>query len=132
MFNWFVGLSHGKLFNLVDAMTDGDAGQWRERFGRHGDFLAARAGTGQPASSAQDRLAAAFCYRAVLQYSDRMAEDFPKTLRQMETEFLEGARGLGVPLHPVEVPFEGKTLPGYFLEHDSTHQAARRDDRRRR
>ena len=126
MFNWFiglgavVGLSHGELFNLVEGMKDGDPGQWRERFGRHGDFLVARAGTGKGAAAAQDRLAAAFCFRAVLQYSDPTAATFPKTVERMETQFLEGARGLGVPLHAVEVPFEGKTLPGYFLEHDST------------
>jgi pimeloyl-ACP methyl ester carboxylesterase len=125
MFNWFlgmgsiVGLSHGELFQLVDGMKDGDAVQWRERFGRHGDFLVARAGAVKGPSAAQDRLAAAFCYRAVLQYSDPTAESFLPMVERMEVEFLEGAKGLGVPLHPVEVPFEGKSLPGYFLEHDS-------------
>ena len=126
MFNWFlgmgsiVGLSHGELFNLVDGMKDGDAGQWRERFGRHGDFLAERAGGGNGPSAAQDRLAAAFCCRAVLQFSDPTLESFLPLVERMETEFLEGALGLGVPMRAVEVPFEGKTLPGYFLEHDST------------
>lgn len=125
MFNWaigsgsLIGLSHGELFNLVDGMKDGDAGQWRERFSRHGDFLVSRARTGSGASAAQDRLAAAFCYRAVLQYSDPTAETFLKMAERMEAEFLQGVKGLGVPLHAVEAPFEGKTLPGYFLEHDS-------------
>ena len=126
MFNWFlgmgsiVGLSHGELFHLVDGMKDGDSGQWRERFGRHGDFLGSRAGGGKGPSAAQDRLAAAFCYRAVLQYSDPTADSFLKTVERMEVEFLEGTKGLGVPLYAVEVPFAGKTLPGYFLEHDHT------------
>lgn len=126
IFNWMVGagaligLSHGELFNLVDGMKDGDSGQWRERFGRHGDFLVSRAGESKSTSAAQDRLAAAFCYRAVLQYSDPTADSFHKTVERMEVEFLEGTRGLGVPLSAVEVPFAGKTLPGYFLEHDPT------------
>ncbi len=126
MFNWFVGmgsivgLSHGELFQLVDGMKDGNAGQWRERFGRHGDFLGSRAGSGKGSSAAQDRLAAAFCYRAVLQFSDPTADSFLPLVERMETEFQEGTKGLGVPLRAVEVPFEGKSLPGYFLEHDAT------------
>ncbi len=125
MFNWFlgmgsiVGLSHGELFQLVDGINDGDAGQWRERFGHHGDYLVARAGGSQGPSAAQHRLAAAFCYRAVLQYSDPTADSFLPLIERMETEFQEGAKGLGVPLRAVEVPFEGKSLPGYFLEHDA-------------
>src|SRR5208282_1862097 len=117
MFNWFlgmgsiVGLSHGELFQLVDGMKDGDAGQWRERFGRHGDFLGSRAGGGKGPSAAQDRLAAAFCYRAVLQFSDPTADSFLPLVERMETDFQEGAKGLGVPLRAVEVPFEGKSLP---------------------
>ncbi len=126
MFNWIigsgaiVGLSHGELFHLVDGMKDGDAVQWIERFGRHGDFLVSRAKTGRGASAAQDRLAAAFCYRAVLQYSDPTAETFINTVERMDAEFLEGIKGLGIPLQAIEVPFEGKSLPGYFLEHDTT------------
>lgn len=38
----------------------------------------------------------------------------------MDAKFLEGCQGLGVPLHPIDAPFEGKTLPGFFLEHDAT------------
>ena len=126
MFNWFIGLgaviglSHGELFNLVDGMKDGNAGEWRQRFARHGDFLLSRAGSGKNTPAAQDRLAAAFCYRAVLQYSDPTAESYVKTVEHMKAAFLDGARGLGIPLRAIEVPFEGKTLPGYFLEHDST------------
>ena len=126
IFNWLlgtgsvVGLSHGELFHVVEGMKDGDAAQWRDRFSAHGEFLEARSKAGKGASAAQDRLAAAFCFRASLQYSDPTAETFGKMVERMEAEFLEGAKGLGVPLHAIEVPFEGKTLPGYLLEHDTT------------
>jgi len=125
MFNWvlgmgsIVGLSHGELFQLVDGMKDGDPGQWRERFGRHGDFLRSRAVSGKGPSAAQDKLAAAFCYRAVLQFSDPTSSSFLPLVERMEAEFQDGTKGLGVPLRAVEVPFEGKSLPGYFLEHDA-------------
>src|SRR3974390_3046278 len=83
LFNWMigggsiVGLSHGELFGVVDGMRDGDPGEWRDRFARHGDFLVARAAEEEGASAAQDRLAAAFCYRAALHYVDPPAPNIP-------------------------------------------------------
>ncbi len=97
-FNWLlgtgsvVGLSHGGLFHVVEGMKDGDAAQWRDRFRAHGEFLEARSKAGKGASAAQDCLAAAFCFRASLQYSDPTAETFCKMVERMEAEFLEGAK----------------------------------------
>jgi hypothetical protein len=125
-FNWLVGagsivgLSHGELFNIVEGMKDGDPGEWRERFACHGDFLTDRATEERGASAAQDRMAAAFCYRAALHYVDPTGVDYCKWVERMETEFQKGAKGLGIPLRSIEVPFEGRTLPGYLLEHDAT------------
>lgn len=124
IFNWFigagalVGLSHAELFNLVDGMKDGDPAQWRDRFGQHGEFLVARSQKGAGATAAQDRLAGTFCYRAALQYSDPTTKAFARTVGRMDAEFLEGCNGLGRPLRPIEVPFEGASPPGYCLEHD--------------
>ena len=36
----------------------------------------------------------------------------------METLFQEGIQLLKVPMRPVEVPYAGKSLAGYYLEHD--------------
>jgi hypothetical protein len=124
LFNWMigagsiVGLSHGELFGVVDGMRDGDPDEWRDRFERHGDFLVARAAAEEGASAAQDRMAAAFCYRAVLHYVDPTGAEYTRWVERMESEFQRGVRGLGIPMRPIEVPFEGKTLPGYLLEHD--------------
>ena len=59
------------------------------------------------------------CAEASLQYADPTAEDFDGRVKEMEGAFQTGTGLLGVPIRPVEVPFEGITLPGYFLEHDS-------------
>ncbi len=126
LFNWLVGLgsvvglSHGELFAAVDGMTDGDPVGWRERFIGHGDSLVARASGGSGAQSAQDRMAAAFCYRAALNYIDPTGDHYQPVVERMDSQFLDGAMGLSVPLRAIEVPFEGQTLPGYLLEHDAT------------
>jgi len=37
----------------------------------------------------------------------------------METNFQQGIACLGAPMKAVEIPFEGTSLPGYYLEHDA-------------
>ena len=38
----------------------------------------------------------------------------------MENAFQQGIDFVGVPVRPIEVPFENTTLPGYYLEHDNS------------
>ena len=99
LFNWLVGLgsvvglSHGELFAAVDGMKDGDPVEWRERFTGHGDFLVERASGGKGAQSAQDRMAAAFCYRAALDYIDPTGDHYQPVVERMDSQFLQGGDG---------------------------------------
>jgi len=77
------------------------------------------------ARAGQDLLAASFCYRAALNYVDPTGPEYPRWVGRMDTEFMAGTQGLRVPLRAIEVPFEGRTLPGYFLEHDATPRSDR-------
>jgi alpha-beta hydrolase superfamily lysophospholipase len=44
--------------------------------------------------------------------------EFMEWAQAMETLFQEGIQLLKVPMRPVEVPYAGKSLAGYYLEHD--------------
>ncbi len=129
MFNWAVGVSQiigmspSQVFYAVHDIKDGDPSGWREGFRRQGDYQIERA---QDLIESQQRLAAgqlylgaAYAYRAALQYTQPTVSDFQKRVREMEQAFQQGIALIGVPLCPIEVPFENTTLPGYYLEHDA-------------
>ena len=61
-------------------------------------------------------LAAAYACRAGLQYTDPTEASFQERVSEMEEAFGRGTALLGVPLRAIEVPFEGASLPGYYLE----------------
>jgi alpha-beta hydrolase superfamily lysophospholipase len=127
MFNWvlgmgeIVGLSHGEIFYAIAGIKDGDPTSWREGFRREGHYLRQRAlGFEQEhrAAAGHSFLAAAYAYRASLQYADPTETSFPARVSEMEEAFGRGTALLDVPLRAIEVPFEGGTLPGYYLEQD--------------
>lgn len=128
IFSWFLGvsqlmgLSASQIFFAVNGIRDGDPKGWREGFSRQGDFLAEGAAQyrkrGQPMLAGQAAFGAAYAYRAALQYTHPSVSAFLELIAKMESSFQEGARLLGAPLRPVEIPFAGTSLPGYFLEHD--------------
>jgi hypothetical protein len=128
IFNWFlgvsqlIGLSPAQVFFAVNGIREGDPREWREGFRRQGYFQWEQAAHyrehGRNLLSGQAALGAAFAYRAALQYTSPSAAEFRELIDYMEESFQEGARMLGVPLRPVEIPFAGTSLPGYFLEHD--------------
>jgi len=128
IFNWFVGVSQiigmapSQVFLAVHGIRDGDAAEWREGFWRQGDCqirrAQANAGINLRLAAGQSYMGAAYAYRAALQYTNPGVSDFGVRVRQMEDAFQRGVDLIGVPMHPIEVPFEDVTLPGYYLEHD--------------
>jgi hypothetical protein len=128
MFNWavgisqIIGLSPSQVFYAVHGLKDGDPVGWRNGFRRQGadqiEQAQAFLKNGQRLAAGQAYLGAAYAYRAALQYTPPALDDFPAGVQQMEQAFQPGVDLIGVPIKPIEVPFEQTTLPGYYLEHD--------------
>ncbi|MFT8890166.1 MAG: alpha/beta fold hydrolase [Ethanoligenens sp.] len=127
-FNWIIGISQilgmsaAQVLYAVHDIKDGDPTGWREGFRRQGCFqldAADRFARGKETlASAQEYIGAAYAFRASLQYADPTAGDFDARVKEMEDAFQMGSSLLGVPMRTIEVPFEGISLPGYFLEQD--------------
>jgi pimeloyl-ACP methyl ester carboxylesterase len=130
MLNWaigigqIVGLSASQVFYAIHNIKDGDPRGWCTGFSRLGKLQ-----TGQAESFVQSRqavaageayLGAAYAYRSAIQYTNPFTPEFTERIIKMEQAFQSGITQLGVPMRPVEVPYAGTTLPGYFLEHDAS------------
>ena len=130
MLNWMIGVSQiigmspSQVFHAVQGIKDGDPAGWREGFRRQGHYQIERASafveTKQRQAAGQFYLGAAYAYRAALHYTDPTVGDFDERVLEMESAFQHGVDFVGVPLRPIEVPFENTTLPGYYLEHDKS------------
>jgi alpha-beta hydrolase superfamily lysophospholipase len=128
MFNWavgvgqLIGMAPSQIFYAVHGIKDGDPTGWREGLSRQAGLLIGQAKTllmnNQPVAAGQAYLGAAYAYRAAIQYTSPKSQEFMEWAREMEHVFQEGIHLLNVPMCPIEVPFEGKSLAGYYLEHD--------------
>jgi pimeloyl-ACP methyl ester carboxylesterase len=128
MLNWaigvsqIIGMSPSQVFYAVHGMKDGDPAGWRDGFQSQGQYQIERAQAcienNQGLAAGQLYLGAAYAFRTALQYTHPSASDFSARVKEMETTFQKGIDLLGVPMRPIEVPFEHTTLPGYYLEHD--------------
>lgn len=128
MLNWaigisqIIGLSPSQVFYAIRGLRDGDPDGWRSGFRRLGDHQVEQAQTlcqhNHPVAAGQADLGAAYAYRAALQYTSPFSPDYRLMAQQMEQAFQRGAAALGVPIRPVEIPFEETTLSGYYLELD--------------
>ena len=126
--NWILGVSdlygwsHGEVLFTASRIKDGDATSWRREFRMEGQHLLERAKAARAAdcqsSAGQALLGACAAFRAALQYCDPSDAEFAELLDAMEQAFQSAVQDLRIPVREVEVPFEGATLPGYFLQID--------------
>ena len=130
MLSWWIGVSQilgmsaSQVFLAVNGMKDGDPDAWRKGFRALAERQARAASAlhekGQRLAAGQSEIGSAYALRAALQYTDPSSADFPGMIHAMEEAFQRGVASMGMPVRPIEVPFEGGSLPGYFLEHDGT------------
>ncbi len=117
-----VGMSPGEVLSTIVTVKDGDPRSWREAFYRQGGYLSERAerfvDEGNLRAAAHSAFGAAYARRFALHFEEPGVRDWESAIAEMEREFLRGAELEGVPLRAIEVPFEGGTLPGYYLEID--------------
>ena len=128
MFNWavgvaqIIGMSPSQIFYALHDIKDGDPKGWRNGFSHQGENLIAQARAllenNQRIAAGQAYLGAAYAYRSAVQYTSPRSQEFVDWVQMMERSFQEGCGLLSVPLRPIDVPFGGTTLTGYYLEHD--------------
>jgi len=128
MLNWaigigqIIGMSASQAFYAVRGIQDGDPAGWRKGFLAQADYQLERARefirSGQKLAAGQLSLGAAYAYRAAIQYTDPTSADFDQSVQSMQKSFRQGIDLIGVPMRPIELPFEQTTLPGYYLEQD--------------
>ena len=128
MFNWAVGVSQiigmatSQIFYALHDVKDGDPRGWREGLSNQAGLLKRQAkillANEQRVAAGQASLGAAYAYRAAVQYTSPKSPEFMDWVHEMECVFQEGVKLLGVPICPIEVPYAGKSLAGYYLEQD--------------
>jgi dipeptidyl aminopeptidase/acylaminoacyl peptidase len=120
------GADVGEVLNTVYRIKEGDDESWyrewlrtaeqREKAGD--DFL----GRGCTISAKQEFFKASNYYRQAEFFLHINPED-PRIIavwKKSRDSFLKGAKLAEPPILPVEIPFEGTTLPGYFCLVDKT------------
>lgn len=128
MFNWAVGVSQiigmspSQIFYALHDVKDGDVSGWRKGLSRQACLLSVQAksflANNQCVAAGQAYLGAAYAYRAAIQYTSPRSQEFCDWAKEMERVFQEGIRLIGVPMRSIEIPYAGKSLAGYYLEHD--------------
>jgi pimeloyl-ACP methyl ester carboxylesterase len=115
-----LGLSTSQIELAASVIKDGDPRSWVGAFSRLGDSESERAARAAvhgaaPIETGQAWLGAAYAYRAAMQLADPANGELQSLAAKMEAAFRAGYSGIGIPIQAVEIPFEGKSLPGYFL-----------------
>ncbi len=114
------GADVGEVLRTVYSIKEGDDESWYRQWlktaqqcEKAGDDFLAR---GRPISARQEFFKASNYYRAAEFFLHTNPED-PRIVsvwKKSRDSFLKAAKLTGHPIIPVEIPFEGTTLPGYL------------------
>lgn len=115
----FGAANFAEVWEVVQRIRARDEESWHREWFRMGTLVEAMAQEGEAKGN---RLSARDNYSRATQYF-RLSHFFlpgddPRklpTLRRMETCFKEAGKHFTPPLESIEIPYEGKRLPGYFL-----------------
>jgi hypothetical protein len=120
------GADIGECVTTVDRVGDGDADDWHREWMATADRLAAAARESEKrghAISAREAYLRASTYYHVSYFPLYGYPVDPRLVKAFEAEVacFQNAAGLSTPaIECVEIPFEGKSLPGYFLHPDGS------------
>jgi esterase/lipase len=113
------GLSVGEAYYVASTIKDGDAESWVNAFTASGDRQLKQADEWQAAGwkrqSAQARLKAFVSYRSAWQFAP-LGPVFDGLYARHQAAFRAAIPGLGLPATFFDVPYNGKTLPGVFMQ----------------
>lgn len=125
------GCPLGEIQATMKLIPDGDATAWHSAFSALGDRLAsdgdAALAKGQKASALESYMRAAAYHR--ISYKPLFgAPTDPRLVAAFQKErgaFEKGASALPYPAEPIRIPYEGTTLPGFFIQGGAPGQRAR-------
>ena len=113
------GLDVGQAYYVASKMTDGDPDSWVEAFASYGDLMNEQADVwkkrGWKQSSGEMRLKAFASYRSAWQFAP-LGEVFNSNFEKHKVAFASAMQELNLPATFFEVAYEGKSLPGVFLQ----------------
>ncbi len=110
----------GEVFYTINQIEDGNPESWGKEFFKLAERVEKRAEDvfqrNHTISARETFLRAAIYYRAIL--GDMLPDnpDYQNILLKMRTCFKKGGDLFNPPIEPIEVPFEGKILPGYYIK----------------
>lgn len=114
------GGSPGEIFAARAQMASDDPYLWPAAFGAMADRLVERAersvAAGHVVSAAGHWLRACSYYRSAEYYSDPFGTDGAGYGHAGRRAFIQASRYLPHVIQPVDIPFEGNLLPGYFMQ----------------
>ena len=134
-FQWLVGASThggaevGEAFYAASQIKEGDVDSWIDAWTALADRVAIRAETsregGHRVSARESYLRAYTYHRAPLMFISPLdeARRYRERYRRARAYFRQAAPLFDPPIESIEVPFEGTTLPGYFVRVDNTGEA---------
>jgi len=116
------GSDPGECYEVAARIEDGDARSWQREWSILARRVEERARTalanGDPAEARAAYLRACTYHRAPLFIMGPQDAAFRDGWRRMRSCFREVAALSGTPIEPIEVPFRGGMLPGYFWRVD--------------
>ena len=137
-FQWLVGASThggsegGESFYAASQIEEGDVASWNRAWTALAERVAARGEASRDGdhrvSARESFLRAYTCHRAPLMFTSPLDEPgrYRRRYEQARAYFRQTISLFDPPIEPIDVPFEGATLPGYFVrtdERDAPHKA---------
>ena len=114
------GLDVGQAFHVAAQITDGDGDSWVRAFAAQGELLDVQAddwlARGARRNAGEARLKAFAAYRSSWQFASPRAGEFAASYAKHQRAFAKAMDELRLPATFFQVPWEGASLPGVFLQ----------------
>ena len=114
------GLDIGQAFHVASTIEDGDADTWVSSFSGYAEVQTAQADAwkarGWRRAAGEARLKAFASFRSAWQFAPP-GPVFGALVAKQRAAFTAALQELSFPATHVQVPYNGKTLPGVFLKH---------------
>ena len=119
------GLDVGQAFHVASQIIDGDGDSWVRAFAAQGDLLEAQAdewlARGARRNAGEARLKAFAAYRSSWQFASPRGPAFADNYANHQHAFAKAMGELQLPATFFQVPWEGASLPGVFLQNADRH-----------
>lgn len=132
-FSWIVGREiysgsyEGECYKVAARIEDGDPDSWQREWPKLAKRVEKQAETARKGGDLEEArsayLRACTYYRAPLFIMKPQEEAFYDNWSKMEICFQKAAALFDPPIEIIQVPYQGKELPGYFWKVDASEQA---------